>query len=238
MPEDPSPDPVALPRPPAPVGLGNGLADRLREWRADSRIGVAVLLLAAVAAGFAWYRVGLGGSDAASTPPSPHGRARHAAAITTSSDPGSSPAAAPGPGRITVHVAGAVLHPGIVQVPAGARVVDAIQAAGGGLPTADLDRLNLAAKLADGQRIAVEKIGAPGGAAAGASPGDGADAPVNLNTATAAQLEALPGVGPALAGAIIKERQRRGGFRSVDELRRVHGIGDRRFADLKDLVTV
>ena len=141
---------------------------------------------------------------------------------------------------IVVHVAGAVVHPGVIELPVGSRVIDAIETVGGGLPNADLDRLNLAAKLVDGQQVLVVQVGAPtvaptgtGTAAAGESAG-----PLNLNLATQAQLEALPGIGPQLAAAIIKERDRRGGFRSVNELSSVRGIGDKRLADLRELVTV
>jgi competence protein ComEA len=142
---------------------------------------------------------------------------------------------------VTVHVAGAVRTPGVIALPTGARVIDAVEGAGGGLPDADLDHLNLAAKLVDGQRILVTKVGQaapvgmadPGGVAA-----PDAGALVDLNNATSAQLETLPGIGPALAGAIIAERDRRGGYRSVNELREVRGIGEKRFAELRDRVVV
>jgi competence protein ComEA len=124
-------------------------------------------------------------------------------------------------------------------------VIDAIEAAGGGVPDADLNRLNLAAKVADGQRILVQRVSeaAPAGPSAGGSSGAGGGAAdpsglVNLNSATQPELEALPGIGPTLAEAIIAERERRGGFRSVNELRDVRGIGEKRFADLKDKVTI
>ena len=128
----------------------------------------------------------------------------------------------------------------------GRAVVDAIQAAGGGAPGADLDRLNLAAKVVDGQRIAVALVGAPtpaavdGSTTAGVVGGDGSTAagPVNLNTATESQLEELPGIGPSLAAAIIAEREKRGGFKAVGELQDVRGIGEMRFAEIKDLVAV
>src|SRR5205807_9288404 len=124
--------------------------------------------------------------------------------------------------------------------------LDAVEAAGGGAPDADLNRLNLAAKVADGQRVLVQRVGeaAPAGSAsAGGSGGGGGGSAdpsglVNLNSATQAELEALPGIGPSLAGAIVTERERRGGFRSVNELRDVRGIGEKRFADLKDKVTI
>jgi competence protein ComEA len=143
---------------------------------------------------------------------------------------------------VTVHVAGAVKTPGVIALPVGARVIDAVEGAGGGLPDADLDHLNLAAKLVDGQRILVTKIGqvAPAGELDAGSGAGGAEAsaPIDLNNATSAQLETLPGIGPALAGAIIAERDRRGGFRSVNELREVRGIGEKRFGDLRDRVMV
>src|SRR5206468_6937735 len=146
--------------------------------------------------------------------------------------------------RVTVHVAGAVAKPGVYDLAGGARVIDAVEAAGGGAPDADLNRLNLAAKVADGQRVLVQRVGeaAPAGSATSGSGGSGGSADpsglVSLNSATQAELEALPGIGPSLAGAIITERERRGGFRSVNELRDVRGIGEKRFADLKDKVTI
>ena len=143
-----------------------------------------------------------------------------------------------------MHVAGAVAKPGVYDLGAGARVIDAIEAAGGGAPDADLNRLNLAAKVADGQRVLVAARGRSGagrvGVAQSASGGGSADplGLVSLNSATQVELEALPGIGPTLAEAIITERERRGGFRSVNELRDVRGIGEKRFADLKDKVTI
>ena len=146
-----------------------------------------------------------------------------------------------------MHVAGAVNHPGVVELRAGAPVIDAVEAVGGALADGDLDRLNLAAKVSDGQRVYVAKIGQsdPGavgdsaGSATGEPSGDGTTGgKVNLNTATQAQLEELPGIGPTYAQAILAERQRRGGFTSVNDLRSVRGIGDKRFAELAPLVTV
>ncbi len=153
-------------------------------------------------------------------------------------------------GSVVVSVAGAVLHPGVVTLPFGARVTDAIRAAGGANHDADPNALDLAAKLTDGVRVYVPKIGEhvsplPAGTGGGdgtTSSGDGASAapagPVDLNTASESELEALPGIGPSLAQAIIATRTRLGGFTSIDELREVRGIGDRRFADLRPLVTI
>ncbi|HLJ09244.1 MAG TPA: helix-hairpin-helix domain-containing protein [Acidimicrobiia bacterium] len=152
---------------------------------------------------------------------------------------------------VAVHVAGAVAHPGLYHLPAGARVADAVATAGGSLARADLDRLNLAARLADGQRIYVVRRGEsppPAPAASGLVDGAAGDdattgapdpaEPVDLNAAGLAGLDGLPGVGPATARAILEERGRLGGFRSTRDLLRVPGIGEGRFARLKDHVRV
>jgi competence protein ComEA len=133
---------------------------------------------------------------------------------------------------IVVAVSGRVQHPGLVRLPAGSRVADAIDAAGGVLPGTDTSALNLARKLSDGELIAV---GVPAGSDSPTGSGGG---PVNLNTATVQQLETLPGVGPVLAQHIIDYRDQHGGFTSVDQLRQVSGIGDAKFADLRNRVTV
>lgn len=154
---------------------------------------------------------------------------------------GSAKARAP---EIVVDVGGKVREPGIHRLPAGSRVADALSAAGGVKPGTDTDGLNRARFLVDGEQVIVggpapaPAPGAGGGSAPG-GPGGGAAAPaapVSLNTATADQLDTLPGVGPVLAQHIIDYRTQHGGFRSVDELREVNGIGDRRFADLRTLV--
>ncbi len=139
--------------------------------------------------------------------------------------------------RIVVDVGGKVRRPGVFHLPAGSRVQDALKAAGGAEEGADLTGLNRARILVDGEQVVVglplpAGEPAPGSAAPGAATG-----PISLNTATAEQLETLPGVGPVLAGHIIDHRTRTGGFRSVDELRDVTGIGERRFAELQHRVT-
>jgi competence protein ComEA len=232
------------PRRPPLGGALDRFRDAVATWRADARVGLALLVAVAVLAGVVWYRVGTGGAAAS-------GRsAPSRAGSTASTRPRAQTAAEPTPTtrgkRVVVHVAGAVARPGVVELAVGSRVIDAVEAAGGGLPEADLDRLNLAAKLADGQRVLVQKVGDPPvadvpGAAAPGGPGRAPGSPsglVNLNTATLDQLDQLPGIGPTLAAAILAERDRRGGFRSVNELRDVRGIGEKRFADLRDLVSV
>lgn len=239
--------PVFPPRPDEWGGPFERFVDRLRELRGDPRVGVAALVVLALAAGFIWYRLGAGDSATSTTrrPPATSARTTTAPAAGSSAANGGSSGATKKGAHVTVHVAGAVAKPGVYDLAGGARVIDAIEAAGGGAPDADLNRLNLAAKVADGQRVLVQRVGeaAPAGSASagGSGSGGGSADPsglVNLNSATQAELEALPGIGPSLAGSIITERERRGGFRSVNELRDVRGIGEKRFADLKDKVTI
>lgn len=137
---------------------------------------------------------------------------------------------------VLAHAAGAVVHPGVYELPPGARVTDLIDAAGGPLPDADLDQLNLAAPVADGERVYVPRLGETVVVTAGAA--DAPDGPLDLNTATIEQLDALPGVGPATAQAIIDERDRRGGFGAVDDLLDVRGIGPAKLEALRELVRV
>jgi competence protein ComEA len=132
-------------------------------------------------------------------------------------------------GYLVVAVAGKVRRPGLVRLPAGARVADAIEAAGGALAGTDLSQLNLAKKVSDGELIA---IGVPTGS------GPSAGGPVNLNTATLEQLQTLPGVGPVLAQRILDYRDQHGGFTTVADLQKVSGIGATRYNDLKNRVTV
>jgi competence protein ComEA len=137
---------------------------------------------------------------------------------------------------LVVDVAGAVRHPGLYRLRAGSRVQDAVMAAGGGTRKAQLDAVNLAAPIADGEQIVVPGSGA-GGVAADSSPaGSSPSAPLDLNSATLEQLEALPGIGPVTAQKILDYRQQHGAFHSVSELEGVSGIGPSHMAQLKGLV--
>ncbi|GIF68694.1 hypothetical protein Ais01nite_67290 [Asanoa ishikariensis] len=151
-------------------------------------------------------------------------------------------AATSGATEIVVSVAGKVRNPGLVRLPAGARVADAVEAAGGTTPGTDLASINLARHLTDGELVLIGVTPPPGvvGAApaGGTSSDSAADGKVNLNTATLAELDGLPGVGPVLAQRILDHRTAKGGFKSVGDLRNVDGIGASRYEDLKELVTV
>jgi competence protein ComEA len=144
-------------------------------------------------------------------------------------------------GRVFVHVTGAVRRPGVYRLPAWARLDLAVRRAGGAARGADLQGVNLAAKVADGQQVVVPRAG-PGGpgaivAAGVEAGGDGMpQGPISLNTATPEQLDQLDGVGPATAQKILEWRKQHGGFRSVDDLKQISGIGPKRFASLKDKV--
>jgi competence protein ComEA len=138
-----------------------------------------------------------------------------------------------------VHVVGAVHDPGVYRLAAGARVEDAIERAGGATGGADLQAVNLAAKVADGQQIVVPRRSSAA-AAAGAAQGtaSASSGPINLNSATAEQLDTLDGVGPATAQKILEYRTAHGGFASVDDLAQISGIGPKRLEALRAQVTV
>ena len=213
-------------------------ADRF-AWLRDRRVQAAGLLGVAVILGLVWVvqspaAPGARSADGASS--SVSAGAASAGAPSASGRAGASPTPTSQPAQLTVHVAGAVARAGIVQLAPGARVVDALTAAGGPQPEADLTRLNLAAPVADGMQVLVAKVGEPlpaGSPAQGAAGGDGM---VNINTATAAELDTLPGIGPTRAAAIIAEREANGPFASADDLERVKGLGATRIEELRSRV--
>lgn len=248
--------------------------NRLAGWR----IGIVASLAVALAGAAAFWALTSSGSVppvedsiplAGSTslppaaPPAPGGTGQES--VGAAPDPGPSATSADDRGageeddqEVVVHVIGAVGRPGLVVLRSGDRISDAVDAAGGGWPDADLERLNLATLLVDGMQIRVPVrdeqpdsdeerplvqlpaavASSGGGAGPGEDGGERASEPVDLNQADEVELQRLPGIGPALAGRIIVWRSENGGFTSVDELEAVPGIGPATMADLLDLVTV
>jgi len=145
-----------------------------------------------------------------------------------------------GGATIYVHVAGAVRAPGLLKLPAGTRVATAVERAGGARARADLSGVNLAAKLEDGQQVVVPVRGAVPGAEAGGAGSAGGTGPAaggpkpSLGSATVEQLDQVDGIGPTLAQRIVEYRTQHGGFGSIDELRQVEGIGEKRLETLKE----
>lgn len=200
--------------------------DRLATLRAwldatpAETAGLAVLLTGAVAAaGLVWWT---------STPGAASGTAEGPAPVPT----------ATAPVLLTVHVAGAVHRPGVVTLPHGSRVTDAIDAAGGARPDGVLDTVNLARLLEDGERVLVPSVEDPVPAGDGADSAARPDGRLDLNRATASELEELPGIGPVLAQRIVDHREDHGPFSQVGDLREVPGIGERTFQTLAELVAV
>ena len=243
-----------LPPPPSPDGDAAPAAtvvDALRQLAAATQeartgitgvgrvVGALVALVVVVAIGWAAF---VRGSAAAAPPPEltmPRAGSTSPSTSASASAPGSTLA----DGRAQtayVHVAGAVLHPGLYRLGGSPRVADAIDAAGGVAADADLDAVNLAAAVADGERVYVPRLGEPPPTppAGAVATGTADTGPIDLNTATVDQLDALPGIGPSTAEAIIAYRQEHGRFRSVDELLEVRGIGPSKLENLRDKVRV
>jgi competence protein ComEA len=228
------------------------------RWAVPARSAALVLaVLVAVGAAVATVAVSRGAGaptgnlSAAVDVPTPRASPGTTAATTAPAVGAPAPAAegAAGAARILVHVVGAVRRPGLVHLDPGARLEDAVEAAGGPTSSAQLDAVNLAGVLADGEQVRIPRRGeAPAQASSsGAATGTDADgsgtpgaagAPVDLNTADAAALDTLPGVGPVLAQRIIDRRTQAGPFTSVDQLDEVSGIGPAMLARLRDLVRV
>lgn len=192
----------------------------------------AVAVFALVVMGWFWFR----GQPQQVTSIAYAPTSTSLASSPSSSSPGSESSSAPlsTAGLVVVHVAGAVKKPGLQQLPAGSRVADAIKAAGGITNIKVQDSVNLARLLIDGEQI---MVGAPVTAAIGSSGGGQSGGKVSLNSANQQQLESLPGVGPSLAQRIMEFRSSHGGFRSVDELDDVVGIGRATLSRLRPLVS-
>lgn len=228
-------EPVVAPRPAAgavrdrvPLAVrGVGVEPRARALAGI----IGVLVLGLLLGGLLIWR-----SQPASQAIPPVQRSGASVSAATASPAASSPSAS----TLVVHVAGAVRRPGLVQLRAGARVADAVAAAGGPARNAELASVNLARAVVDGEQLVVltrgqgPAVAAPPVAGGAAAPG----APINLNSATLEQLDTLPGVGPVLAQRILDWRSEHGSFGSTDELREVSGIGEATFADIKPLVRV
>jgi competence protein ComEA len=230
-------EPLSRPTPP------RSPAERLRTWVVwfgAGRLVAASVATIVVCAGAVWLVRTPPPATEASLP-----RATVAAVTTGSAVPDERTevvAAAPSTEPVLlVHVAGAVVEPGVYQLAGDARVRDAIVAAGGPTATADWNALNLAASISDGVKVYVPNVGeelppslaVPSGDPTGSIP----TGPIDVNAATPAELESLPGVGPATAAAIVTERERNGPFLDVDDLDRVPGIGPAKLDALRGLVT-
>jgi competence protein ComEA len=217
--------PPALPAGAVPPPAGSGAAEPalpplLDPGRRGLAALVAVALLAVLGTGFVVWR---GRPRAVDVPPP---------VVVASA---TAPVA-----LLVVDVEGAVRTPGLVRLPAGSRVADALRAAGGVRPGTATTGLNLARKVVDGEQLLVGATAPPAGASA-AGPAAGSPAPgalLDLNAATAEQLDALPGIGPVLADRIVQWRTAHGRFTSVDQLREISGIGARKYDSIHSLVTV
>ena len=169
----------------------------------------------------------------------PHEAQVGAALVIATGSPIPSPGAAVAPSvaELVVDVQGKVRRPGVVRLPAGSRVLDALRAAGGPRPGVPTTSLNLARQLSDGEQVVLDPVG-PSAAGTSTAGGGEAGGQVNLNTATLEDLDGLPGVGPVLAQRILDWREEHGRFSAVEELQEVPGIGPSTYADLKDRVRV
>ncbi|WP_106848321.1 ComEA family DNA-binding protein [Blastococcus sp. Marseille-P5729] len=233
-------------------GFGDGFEPPRSAWRArlhSGRVSIGVFVVVAVLTAAATALVTwllrpagtavegaattIAAADERADPDEPGGETASAAA-----SPASTSSA---PGVLVVAVVGSVNVPGLVTLPEGARVSDAIEAAGGALPGTDLSTLNIARKVADGEQIVVGLPGPPvdsGTSEPQPTANGGSTALVDINSANVTQLDELPGIGPVLAQRIVDFREENGPFKSVEELENVSGVGPAVLAKVKDLVTV
>ncbi|WP_426226014.1 ComEA family DNA-binding protein [Pseudarthrobacter sp. DSP2-3-2b1] len=235
-------------------GTGTGQTGPALRWRIGFKVALLIGALAVLGGGWFWWQVAAGQPEVVPlSDVSPQGTVSADQGALPENEPeGPDPPEAPGaggiPGVVIIHVAGAVTTPGVVQLPAGSRVHQAIAAAGGGTPAADLNRLNLAAVLADGEKLYVPQAGEQipaGQAGSGAQPsagdagsGGAAAGKVNLNTAGVEELDSLPKVGPVLAQRIVDWRKEHGLFKAVEELDAVDGVGPKMLETLLPLVGI
>ncbi|HEX7168102.1 MAG TPA: helix-hairpin-helix domain-containing protein [Acidimicrobiales bacterium] len=235
-----------LPPPPAPpLSLAGALADWARSvrpaWATRRALTIGAVCVGVFVVVAAWGRSALAGPPPEAFLPRATAAGDGGAGSGGDGDAdGTAPRDADG-GPITVHAAGAFAKPGVYELPAGSRVAQLLDAAGGGAGGALVDALNLAAHLADGERVYLPRAGEvapPQLSGSAGSPGDGRSRVIDLNRATADELDDLPGVGPATATAIVEHRTQVGRFRSVDELLEVRGIGEAKLATLRKHVRV
>jgi competence protein ComEA len=230
--DEPATEPMGEPDQGLPAGLGRHRAPAHTARWDPGRLGSRSLWLTGLAAALvlvAWTWL-----DRPRVDPAPAAPSAGPVATSTPARPTVGEVADTST-TVVVSVVGSVVRPGLVTLPSGSRVADAVEAAGGLVPPADAASVNLAAVVSDGQQIVVGAPGSPVEGADGSAPAPGGK--LNLNTATAAELDALPGVGPVLAQRIVDHRDQ-GPFTSVDQLDDVPGIGPARAAELAELVTV
>jgi competence protein ComEA len=227
------------------------------RWRLSFRLGVLLGVLAVAAGAWFWWQAASGRPEILPLSGVSPGTTSPAAEEVIPGEDGGGSRAGPQPGtqenapagNVVVHVAGSVLQPGVVDLPVGSRVHEAIAAAGGAAPGADLNRLNLAVVVEDGQKIHVPQHGEAlpaGSGAPGAPAGDPQDgsegvaegSKINLNTAGVEELDGLPKVGPVLAQRIVDWRKEHGPFKAVEDLDAIDGVGPKMLETLLPLVTI
>ncbi len=205
---------------------GGSLRDRLSALSRGELIGLVALVAVSLGGAGLWYVRSL---------PRPVEVRSMRGPVT---GPAAAATASPSPQVLLVHVAGWVRDPGVYEFHEGDRVIDAVKAAGGARKGANLDGLNLAAPLADGTQVLVPRAAPVSGAAGSVASDPGTPTKININTASATELEALPGVGEVIAQRIVDYRTQNGPFASVDDLLDVSGIGPATLEEMRDLVTV